>query len=595
MAAVKAGEVFADFYAKTEKFLKENARAIRGLDKTGKQIRRTQKDIQRFNKQARAAAKGIGALAAAVGVSKLVGGLVSATKRSAELATKIVEAGRNTGLLATEFEAIAAILEQDGIGFKATETALATLQKRMGEAEDGLTTAQRAFEHLGLSWSALAQLSPKQQFIEIAEAIGRMEDQTRRQQVSQDLLGRAGKLIVGTLMEQRGQWAQLIGQYDAATRATDAQYERTKELTGAFTELQRQLDDMQIRHAADNAGTILAYAERIYQLKAALQTFFLDLLTWIDGWRVSLLKLFRTMGQGLAFIAIGATKDALEQGVAEIDAAIAKIEARLAAASLGPLVVRATPSRLDAPIGYGDQPRPAIPQTGPEDFDIGQLDSLLTDDEWATMMERVKEDAEAVAAALEAAADEQARLAAENLQRIEQAWENVAQTIRTGLVQGLQAVIFQAEDLGDLLKGVLRQILQAITQALLLESITKAAGGGGLIGSFLGALGFSGAAGGGFHTGLTLVGEKGPELADFGGRGAMVYTARQTAEMMGGGGGVRFGDIYVQGVQDPTAIRKVLYQELPDAFQRFKGELMDEMQTGPNPFRAALADGVYRG
>lgn len=77
---------------------------------------------------------------------------------------------------------------------------------------------------------------------------------------------------------------------------------------------------------------------------------------------------------------------------------------------------------------------------------------------------------------------------------------------------------------------------------------------GGTIGGIVGSI--PGFAGGGYPTGLAMVGENGPELVDFGNSGARVFSTQDTAGMLGGSGRAVGGvNIYltVNGASSPSA------------------------------------------
>lgn len=266
-----------DFSAKDTGVRKVSKQIADSFAKQERQIKKLRAEAARSNKTFKTLQgtfKGFAASAAALVTGGLgASALIEASKEAADFSSKLVEGARNTGLLATELEAISAIMEQDGIGFQATTTALATFQKRIAEAEDGLATSKRAFDNLGLSLDELKGKTPRQQFVQFAEALAQVEDQTRRQQIAQDLLGRAGKQIVGTIHEQAGAWNEVITRVDAATKTTDAQYESLKNLRGEFTELDRQLRDMSAQTLTEHTASILQASKSLNKWKIALQEF----------------------------------------------------------------------------------------------------------------------------------------------------------------------------------------------------------------------------------------------------------------------------------------------------------------------------------
>ena len=129
---------------------------------------------------------------------------------------------------------------------------------------------------------------------------------------------------------------------------------------------------------------------------------------------------------------------------------------------------------------------------------------------------------------------------------------------------------------GDLARNVINQVLQGLTQLLIVQPLIRALGGalaGAFAGGGGGAVGQPGAGvpafpgfgqHGGVHRGLTVVGERGPELVDFD-RPSRVYPnqALQRALSPSGGGGQRlvlnFAPVITS--NDPEAIRSILRNE----------------------------------
>ena len=259
--SVRLGGARVDLSGTDSQFQAVMRRAGRAFARQEQQLKKLRQQAALTNKVYSKLRGGVAGLAVGLGAGLGLSGLVQAGRDAADFSTKIVEGARNTGLLATELEAVAAILEQDGIGFKATTTALSTFQKQLAEAKSGLSTATRALEDVGLAVEDFAGMTPRQQLVLYFEALARVTDQTTAQRSAQALLGRAGKEIVGTVREGVGQWDAWITKVDEATKATVGTYEELKKLTGAFTELDRQIQDMRARTLAKHVDDVIIAAE----------------------------------------------------------------------------------------------------------------------------------------------------------------------------------------------------------------------------------------------------------------------------------------------------------------------------------------------
>lgn len=462
------------------------------MRRAGKTFDRQRKTMKRYAAQARLTNKALGSLKSTIGTIAIgltagfgARGLVQAAKAAAEYSTQLVEGARNTNLMATELEAIAAIFEQDGIGFQATTTALATFQKRIAEGRDGMAQAKRSFSELGLSLDTLSSKSSREQFVLLAEALSRVEDHTTKQRIAQDLFGRSGKALVGTINQLSGTWNAAITKSDAMTKATNAQLKATKGLTGGFTDLKRQLQDIDIRYVSENTDEILRAAERLNYWKVQFRSALLDLddtiINTAHGIKVfsefianirsdifSVIPAWQAMKQAFAD---GPNKEdtTIRIRIAYKDTSYIPIDSGLLAAAKAQ-----AQARLEA-------------QRALETMTVGKVDLGLQ------------------AALDQQALAEQAEKAAESVRRNwESAYASMAQT--AGQAVGDMLAGFQT--LGDGIRTILSGILSQWAQLAVINPISNTIGG------FLGIPGIPGRAGGGpVRAGMPyIVGEQRPEL-----------------------------------------------------------------------------------
>ena len=104
------------------------------------------------------------------------------------------------------------------------------------------------------------------------------------------------------------------------------------------------------------------------------------------------------------------------------------------------------------------------------------------------------------------------------------------------------------------------------------------------LGSFFGT-----AMAGGIHSGLTLVGEQGPELVDFTSP-SRVYTASQTEGLMSGGGTTfNFAPTITGG--DREQIRQEMELIFPLWESRIATDILVNMRRNVSPFRDAIKRG----
>ena len=191
-----------------------------------------------------------------------------------------------------------------------------------------------------------------------------------------------------------------------------------------------------------------------------------------------------------------------------------------------------------------------------------------------------------------------------------EALRDVVRTVHSGMEDFLTQSILNFESLSDaakqfgrvLLEEVVRQLIAAPIASALALGISSAFGthgasGGGISSSvsFGGAGGVPRLAEGGLGRGLSLVGERGPELVDFG-TPARVYTASELSQALNSGGGntvVTFAPtIYSKG-GDTAEIRA----EMLRMFPLFRKVITDDVKvklSQPGKYRNDLQYGVGR-
>lgn len=175
---------------------------INAKDRTGKgiasvkqRLSRASADIARIG--TRVATAGLFALAAAgTAAAASVGGL---TKQSLAHIDATAKTADVLGLTTEQLAAYQHMAGRSGATTKELDTAFRRLQKNISDGTKGLTTANRAFEDLGLSAEQLERLSPDEQMQAVADALGNLDSQAKRARVAQDLFGRSGLKMLKVL------------------------------------------------------------------------------------------------------------------------------------------------------------------------------------------------------------------------------------------------------------------------------------------------------------------------------------------------------------------------------------------------------------
>ncbi|MFM9876851.1 MAG: hypothetical protein ACKVOG_03240, partial [Rhodoglobus sp.] len=128
-------------------------------------------------------------LLAAFGVGLGVGTLVSFGSNLLEMAGTISDLSVSTGVSTTALQKFAYVGAGAGVSMDEIGRSVGTLSERLAGGDQ---SAMDAVQKLGLSIDGLLKAGPEEAFVQIGEAVGRMEDPMQRNAVAADLFG--GKL-----------------------------------------------------------------------------------------------------------------------------------------------------------------------------------------------------------------------------------------------------------------------------------------------------------------------------------------------------------------------------------------------------------------
>lgn len=142
---------------------------------------------------------------------------------------------KRTGVGVKALSELAFAAEQSGASLDSVEKGIRGMQRSLLNAEMGSKTATDALSALGLSVDELSGMSPEDQFTKIADAIGDVEDPSKRAALAMQLFGRAGSELLPMMSENAEGIANLRKEANELGRtmtAEDAQ--AAAELTDAM-------------------------------------------------------------------------------------------------------------------------------------------------------------------------------------------------------------------------------------------------------------------------------------------------------------------------------------------------------------------------
>jgi hypothetical protein len=173
------------------------------------------------------------------------------------------------------------------------------------------------------------------------------------------------------------------------------------------------------------------------------------------------------------------------------------------------------------------------------------------------------------------------------IEQAKSAFEQLGQTIQSSMEQGFMAIFDGTKKASGAFKDMARQILAELFRVLVVQRIVGSFGGGGILGAIGGAFGIGKNANGttNWRGGLTMVGERGPELVNLP-RGSQVIDAQNTAGRMGGGDVVQHFNFNLAANGDES-VRRIVAQAAPQIVEAAKSGVLDARRRGGS-YRAAF-------
>ena len=185
----------------------------------------------------------------------VAGGLTALAKKTADYADIIDKTSQRMGMSAQATQEWKFVGEQLGVELTSLERGLSRFQKRVGEADDGLASAKRAFETLNIEIqdSAGNLRNMDDLFPATIKKLAEMEDVTKRNQLAMELFGRGGKELIPILNQSSGNIEDLTEKahelgivmdddaIGAGVEWTDTLHEITEAGKGLFRQLGNEL------------------------------------------------------------------------------------------------------------------------------------------------------------------------------------------------------------------------------------------------------------------------------------------------------------------------------------------------------------------
>ena len=513
---INVGGIRGTISAEDTKFQAAAKRTAGAWKKQRDEMRRTQRRAQQLNRTFGRLRSGLAGLAAGAGFAALAQSTAKASREMANYGSGLVEVSQRLGTTVEDLQVLRRVFEGDGVAAQKFDQIMTALVRRFSANSP---TLQKAIQKVGISldeWYAtggdIAKLLPL-----IAKGMAQSTSQADRLNLAQEAFSASGRAAAVILQQGPAAMARNADAMRELGIVTQGEAQALKDYGQELANLRTKELTAQAKSIAGNTQLYLDQQTAISNVKIAFSEM-LQALTPVLKALVGIWETMKLIAPGRAAKAAG---DALAAQRREAEAArrAAEEAAKVAGQYSGANAIRITPK---------------IEYRGIADYDAG-----LSDEMYLAHLEAVRQAGEATDAFLKKQHD------AANMvdQDWANAWKNVSSTAATAI--GQMVTGFQS------LESTVRSVIASIIAEMVRISVVKPIAA--TLGASFGLPGF--AASGGYHQGLTWVGERGPELVDFGASGAMVYNAMDSQRMAGGQSlTVNMGGINVGSVPGETSM-----------------------------------------
>jgi len=142
--------------------------------------------------------RGMGLAMSAMGAA-MVGAMALSVKSFAAAGDEVQKMALRTGFSTEALSELRFAAQIAGTDIRSMEVGFRRMSSSIIDANAGLTESQRAFEQLGLDFTALVGLKPEDAFLKIAFALADVEDATLQVSLAQDIFSRSGTSLLPLL------------------------------------------------------------------------------------------------------------------------------------------------------------------------------------------------------------------------------------------------------------------------------------------------------------------------------------------------------------------------------------------------------------
>ena len=162
---------------------------------------RGKKSLGGFNKATASATAGVGKFVGVLGGALTVAAFTGMLKRNFQLVDALGKTADQIGISTEALAGLQHAADQTGVSADVVNDVIKKMQRNLADAAHGTGIAGRVLDDLNLSAADLVSMQPDKALGMIADAMKAMENPTERMRVAMTLFGRAGSVMISTLME----------------------------------------------------------------------------------------------------------------------------------------------------------------------------------------------------------------------------------------------------------------------------------------------------------------------------------------------------------------------------------------------------------
>jgi hypothetical protein len=175
-----------------EKYQALGREAPPGMRELAEATRRVKETTEQMPAKVNDWRSSLGGLAGAFGVTFSVGAVVAFGRELLSTADKITLLADKTGMTTEQVQRLQYVESQTSVSVDGMVGAIQNLQQRLGDGDAGAVGAMKA---LGINMDAFLSLNPYDQFMQVAAAVGGIEDPTVHASIAADIFGKSWKEI----------------------------------------------------------------------------------------------------------------------------------------------------------------------------------------------------------------------------------------------------------------------------------------------------------------------------------------------------------------------------------------------------------------